>query len=533
MDWLSLSSLAQESATNLLAIACLSSDDGSSFTIDWSICLPTTMGAGKISINASTDAEADWARHTNKDCATTEGVSINFWLLKPPVAVRLMEEIPLTLTAPPTKTDAVSKETECDKNANHPYNNKVALQSQKIIRKSFSMVDGVLCFMAVGKSTPVSKFHVVDPNKLEEPFVVTSHYMDSDIWSTREEHNMLKVFLNEGFWWSDIEKEASIAINATVALLGSSGARATNDRTKTMVQYGYTASTISLPGVYLTSFMHDHRKPCGAVKNIKALRINQGIFTENQQPAFENIKAKKDEVKMHEALLTSLWMLGNKMKSRLEQSLDPAFVKGWNEKLCHIWDVAASVAQVAGAEVPVRSCIDRLHCAVIAATDVCSDFHIDDNNTSSYACPIPDFHICLTNNPMIAFTHVFLDTKNNGAIIVLVLQPKGTVTNFLEQIPTMEPFVLCRLQIIYMIVVSLACSMEPMRMNITTWESDARCNRWKRSGMCGLPMWTKSQCSLLIPLQPITTSVARNHWYSSISYGLWVKCLTFTGMASN
>ena len=105
---------------------------------------------------------------------------------------------------------------------------------------------------------------------------------------------------------ANIEKEASVAIDATVALLGSSGARATNDRTKTMVQYGYTASTISLPGVYLTSFVHDHRKPGGAVKNIKALRINQGIFAENQQPAFENIKAKKDEVKSHEALLTSL-----------------------------------------------------------------------------------------------------------------------------------------------------------------------------------------------------------------------------------
>ena len=139
---------------------------------------------------------------------------------------------------------------------------------------------------------------------------------------------------------------------------------------------------------------------------------------------------KKDKVKMHEALLTSLRMLGNKMKSRLEQSLDPAFVKGWNEKLLRVWDVAASMAQVAGAEVPVRSCIDGLHCAVIAAKDVCSDFHIDDNNTSSYACPIPDFHICLTNNPMIAFTHIFLDTKNDEAIIVLVLQPKGTVTNF-------------------------------------------------------------------------------------------------------
>ena len=253
--------------------------------------------------------------------------------------------------------------------------------------------------------------HVVDPNKLEEPFVVTGHYIDSDIWGMWEEHNMLKVFPNEGFWWSDIKKEASVAINATVALLSSN-------------------CTISSLGVYRTSFTHDHRKPGGAVKNIKALRINQGIFAENQQPAFENIKAKKDEVKSHEALLTLLQMVGNKMKSRLEQSLDPAFVKEWNEKLLCVWDVAASMAQVAGAEVPVRLCIDGLHCAVIAAKDVCTDFHIDDNNTSSYACPVPDFHICLTNNLMIAFTHFFLDTKNNGVIIVLVLQPKGTVTNF-------------------------------------------------------------------------------------------------------
>ena len=306
----------------------------------------------------------------------------------------------------------------------------MTLQSQKIIRKSFSMVDGVLCFMAAGKSTPVSKFHVVDPNKLEKPFVVMGHYIDSDFWGTQEEHNVLKVFPNEGFWWSNIEKEASVAIDATVSLLSSSGARVTNDRTKTMVQYRYTASTISSPGVYITSFVHDPRKPGSAVKNIKPLRINQGVFVESQQPAFENIKVKKDEVKKHEVLLTSLRMLGNKMKSRLEETLDPVFVDGWNEKLLHVWDVAASVVQVAGAEVPVRSCIDGLHCAVIAAKDVCSDFHIDDNNTSSYACPIPDFHICLTNNPMIAFTHIFLDTKNNEAIIVLVLQPKGTVTNF-------------------------------------------------------------------------------------------------------
>ena len=217
-----------------------------------------------------------------------------------------MEEIPSTLTALPTQTDAVFKETECDKNADHPCNNKVTLQSQKIIRKSFSMVDGVLCFMVAGKSTPISKFHVVDPNKLEEPFVVTSHYIDSDFWGMQEEHNVLKVFLNEGFWWSNIEKEASLAIGATVALLGSLGARVTNDRMKTMVQYGYTASTISLVGVYITSLMHDPRKLGGAVKNIKALRINHGNFAENQQPAFENIKAMKDEVKMHKALLSSL-----------------------------------------------------------------------------------------------------------------------------------------------------------------------------------------------------------------------------------
>ena len=119
-------------------------------------------------------------------------------------------------------------------------------------------------------------------------------------------------------------------------------------------------------------------------------------------------------------------MLSNEMKLCLEKSLDPAMVDGWNEKLLCVWDVAASAEEVAGAEVKVRFCIDRLHCVLIATKDVCSDFHIDDNNTTSYACPIPDFHICLTNNPMIAFIHIFLDTKNNEAIIVQVLQLKDT-----------------------------------------------------------------------------------------------------------
>ena len=96
MDWLLLSSSAEESATNLSAIDHLSSDDGSS-TIDWSICLPTTTGTGEISMDASTDAEADWATHTNNDCATTEGGSINFCSLKPPAVVTPMEEIPKTL----------------------------------------------------------------------------------------------------------------------------------------------------------------------------------------------------------------------------------------------------------------------------------------------------------------------------------------------------------------------------------------------------------------------------------------------------
>ena len=192
MDWLSLSSSAQELATNLSAIDCLSSDDGSS-TIDWSICLPTMMGADKISNDASTDAEADWAMHTDNDWTTTKGGHFNFCSLKPPVAVTPMEEIPLTLIAPPIKTDTVVKDTQCDKNADHTVNNKVTLQSQKIIRKMFSMVDGVLCSMVAGKSTPISKFHVVDPNKLEKPFVITGHYIDSDFWGMREEHNVPKV----------------------------------------------------------------------------------------------------------------------------------------------------------------------------------------------------------------------------------------------------------------------------------------------------------------------------------------------------
>ena len=199
----------------------------------------------------------------------------------------------------------------------------------------------------------------------------------------------LKVFPNEGIWWSNIENEATFAINTTVSLLVNLGARVTNNRTKVMVQYGYTASTISLLGVYVTSFAHDPRKPSGVVKNIKPLRINHGDFSEDQQPAFKNIKAKKGKVKSHKALLTSLQMIGTKMNSQLEETLDPVVVNGWNEKLVHVWDVAASMAKVAGAENPVRSCIDELHCAVIVAKDVCSDFHIDNNNTSSFSIHAP------------------------------------------------------------------------------------------------------------------------------------------------
>ena len=169
---------------------------------------------------------------------------------------------------------------------------------------------------------------------------------------------------------SDIEKEAIVAINATVSLLGNLGTRVTNNRMKTMVQHGYTASTISLPGVYVTTFVHDPRQPGGAVKKTKPLRINHIIFLENQKLALENIKA------------TSLWMLGTKMKSQLEEALHPVVVNGWNKKLVHVWDVDASVAKVAGAEISVRSCINELHCTVFAPKDVCSDFHIDDNNNS-------------------------------------------------------------------------------------------------------------------------------------------------------
>ena len=52
----------------------------------------------------------------------------------------------------------------------------------------------------------------------------------------------------------------------------------------------HTASTISSPGVYVTSSVHDPRKPGSAVKNIKQLRINHGAFSENQQLAFKNIR---------------------------------------------------------------------------------------------------------------------------------------------------------------------------------------------------------------------------------------------------
>ena len=119
------------------------------------------------------------------------------------------------------------------------------------------------------------------------------------------------------------------------------------------------------------------------------------------------------------------------MRAQMEECLYPGIMNEWNKRLVWVWDVATSVANTAGTEVPVRSSIDELHCAVIAAKTVCSSFHIDDNNASLYACPVPDFHICLTDNPQISFAHVFVDNDNNEAIVVLALQSKGTRTNFI------------------------------------------------------------------------------------------------------
>ena len=82
MDWLSLSSLNQDSGTNLSTIGCLSSDDGSS-TIGWSIYCPTNA-TDDISIDTSTDADADWATYIDNDWAATEGGGLNLCLLKPP-----------------------------------------------------------------------------------------------------------------------------------------------------------------------------------------------------------------------------------------------------------------------------------------------------------------------------------------------------------------------------------------------------------------------------------------------------------------
>ena len=41
---------------------------------------------------------------------------------------------------------------------------------------------------------------------------------------------------------------------------------------------------------------------------------------------------------MHKALLTSLQMLGTKMNSQLEETLDPEVVNGCNKKLVCVWD---------------------------------------------------------------------------------------------------------------------------------------------------------------------------------------------------
>ena len=52
---------------------------------------------------------------------------------------------------------------------------------------------------------------------------------------------------------------------------------------------------------------------------------------------------------------------------------------------------------------------------------------------------------------MIAFTNVFLDNDNNEVSIVLHYRWKGPLQIFLVPIPTMEPFVLFCLWVIYMV----------------------------------------------------------------------------------
>ena len=69
------------------------------------------MGADEISANASTDAEADWATHTNNDWAVTKGGGLNFCLLKPPAVVTPRDKIHLTLIALPQETNTVVKDT--------------------------------------------------------------------------------------------------------------------------------------------------------------------------------------------------------------------------------------------------------------------------------------------------------------------------------------------------------------------------------------------------------------------------------------
>lgn len=283
----------------------------------------------------------------------------------------------------------------------------------------------------------VTKFVVVDSMEMEDPFMVTVTYKGGDGHPDVEKEELdftaLTVLPNSEGWVKQINDDISAAVPKIDRLLG--GHKHTGkDRTQTMIQYGYTGQCPSSLGVYVSNLQHDVQTKMGSPKNLTLLRVNRGMFSENNpdlpcEIPKENL-SRIDDGPHHLRLLQCLRGLGKSLAQQYRELLHPLQKEAVDDNLVRVWDCAASLANIACAEKPVRSAIDNLHCAVVSAMVGCTPFHQDDKNASSFVCNVPDFHVCLTNNPNIAFTHVFLDNKKDQATVVLVLQSRGTTTHF-------------------------------------------------------------------------------------------------------
>ena len=320
-----------------------------------------------------------------------------------------------------------------------PTTTKIAkTKSDKIIDNDFTVTkEGNVLFTPEFSSrvkVPVTKFVVVDSMKLLEPFVIRGTYEGADGGDTgyHEEAFVLKVPPNDPTWRDQIRVDATSAIPEIKALLGpGESSPKQGNRTETMIQYGYTGPSPSSLGLYVGNLGHNMDK---SVKNLTPLRVNRGIlalFADNLPITFptENLALKGDGPH-HKRLLTRLRGLGASLKEQHDNLNNQGYNERITARLMLVWDCAQSVAAVAGAEKPIKLAMDDLHCAVVAAMDECTGFHLDLKNASSFVSCVPDFHMCFTNNPKVAFAHIFINTEKNEAFIVLVLQSFGTSTHF-------------------------------------------------------------------------------------------------------